>query len=63
VEADDIVRVTGSVAIPTAELEWRFRPSGGLGGQLDLGVEVLHVAVGWSARGHGALRGAGGMVF
>jgi ribosome-associated protein len=33
VEADDVVRVTGSVAIPPAELEWRFGPSGGPGGQ------------------------------
>ena len=28
-----MVRVTGSVAIPTSELEWRFGPSGGPGGQ------------------------------
>jgi len=33
VEADDVVRVTGSVAIPLSELEWRFGPSGGPGGQ------------------------------
>lgn len=32
-EADDVVRVTGSVAIPLSELEWRFGPSGGPGGQ------------------------------
>jgi ribosome-associated protein len=33
VEAEDVVRVTGSVAIPVTELEWRFGPSGGPGGQ------------------------------
>jgi len=33
VEDDDVVRVTGSVAIPLSELEWRFGPSGGPGGQ------------------------------
>lgn len=27
------MRVTGSVAIPLSELEWRFGPSGGPGGQ------------------------------
>ena len=32
-EDDDVVRVTGSVAIPLSELEWRFGPSGGPGGQ------------------------------
>jgi ribosome-associated protein len=34
VEADDdALRVTASVAIPTHELDWRFGPSGGPGGQ------------------------------
>jgi ribosome-associated protein len=31
--ADDALRVTASVAIPAHELEWRFGPSGGPGGQ------------------------------
>lgn len=31
--ADDAVRVTASVSIPAHELEWRFGPSGGPGGQ------------------------------
>ena len=30
---DDALRVTASVAIPTHELDWRFGPSGGPGGQ------------------------------
>jgi len=31
--ADDALRVTASVCIPAHELEWRFGPSGGPGGQ------------------------------
>lgn len=31
--ADDVLRVTASVRIPAHELEWRFGPSGGPGGQ------------------------------
>ncbi len=31
--ASDELRVTRSCAIPMAELEWRFTPSGGPGGQ------------------------------
>ena len=30
---DDALRVTASVRIPASELEWRFGPSGGPGGQ------------------------------
>lgn len=30
---DDVLRVTGSVAIPLSELTWRFTTSGGPGGQ------------------------------
>lgn len=30
---EDVLRVTGSLAIPAAELEWRFSASGGPGGQ------------------------------
>ena len=29
----DVLRVSGSCAIPLSELEWRFGPSGGPGGQ------------------------------
>ena len=31
--ADDALRVTSSVVIPASELDWRFGPSGGPGGQ------------------------------
>ena len=31
--ADDVLRVTASVRIPAHELDWRFGPSGGPGGQ------------------------------
>lgn len=31
--ADDALRITASVRIPAHELEWRFGPSGGPGGQ------------------------------
>lgn len=31
--ADDVLRITASVRIPAHELEWRFGPSGGPGGQ------------------------------
>lgn len=30
---DQVLRVTSSVAVPLSELEWRFGPSGGPGGQ------------------------------
>ncbi len=33
VPLDDAIRVTSSVVVPTHELEWRFGPSGGPGGQ------------------------------
>ncbi|MGH9118756.1 MAG: alternative ribosome rescue aminoacyl-tRNA hydrolase ArfB [Acidimicrobiales bacterium] len=30
---DDVLRVSGSCVIPISEIEWRFTPSGGPGGQ------------------------------
>jgi ribosome-associated protein len=30
---DDVLRVSGSCVIPMSEIEWRFSPSGGPGGQ------------------------------